>query len=194
MASHTQNALDLTSRLSIDDMNEQNDLYWALVKYIENVQESIKQIDGVSSSVLRVLDEIPLEAKSNADISWKGFKGMRDVLAHQVDSINPEIVWKVATVELPTLNLLLSNLRMKEGYWHASVEMGIQFRTDDLLTLPSFAIEGRFVPGNAIVVLYFDDNGQAQCYRIGYTDSTTLNFSSTVPNKSVTVYGRRRDG
>ena len=38
--------------MSPTDMNESNDLFWALTKYAENVQEAVVQLDAVNPSTV----------------------------------------------------------------------------------------------------------------------------------------------
>ena len=84
MLTNAQRALDLASRMSVDDCNESNDLFWALAKYAENVQESITQLDSINNKILPRLIEIPIESEAEGDTAWADLKGMRIRLAHQV--------------------------------------------------------------------------------------------------------------
>ncbi len=44
---------------------------------------------------------------AHADVPWSGLIGLRNVLAHQYDRVDYEIVWQVATVQLPLVQSLL---------------------------------------------------------------------------------------
>ena len=57
------------------DMDESNDLFWALTKYAENVEESLVQLDAVNPRVYPALIEL-------SGPTWKGLKGTRSRLAH----------------------------------------------------------------------------------------------------------------
>ena len=90
----TSRAMSLAERLDGETLSRDNDLFWALVKYAENVQESVKQLDNLNKSILPALEEIPNKSQDATDISWEGFKKMREVLAHQFGNIDPGILWR----------------------------------------------------------------------------------------------------
>jgi uncharacterized protein with HEPN domain len=43
-------------------------------------------------------------------ISWKGMAGMRDILAHQYDRVNIQVVWDAVQTDLPDLLIQLRAL------------------------------------------------------------------------------------
>ena len=51
MGINVYRAINLSERMSPDDLNDSNDLFWALVKYTENVQESATQLDNINSKI-----------------------------------------------------------------------------------------------------------------------------------------------
>ena len=55
-------------------LNEQDDLFWALVKYIENIQECVIKLDDMNCSILRALAEIPIKSETGVDLNWRGIK------------------------------------------------------------------------------------------------------------------------
>jgi uncharacterized protein with HEPN domain len=40
---------------------------------------------------------------SHPQINWKGMAGMRDILAHQYDRVNIQVVWDAVQTDLPEL-------------------------------------------------------------------------------------------
>ncbi|MDX2254005.1 MAG: HepT-like ribonuclease domain-containing protein [Pseudanabaenaceae cyanobacterium bins.39] len=40
---------------------------------------------------------------SHPEIDWDGMAGMRDILAHQYDRVNIQVVWDVVQTDLPPL-------------------------------------------------------------------------------------------
>ena len=76
-------AIKLSDRMSPDDMEECNDLFWALAKYTENVEESVIKLDDINKGIYPSLVELEQE-------TWKGLKGMRSRLAHAFWNIDPQ--------------------------------------------------------------------------------------------------------
>jgi uncharacterized protein with HEPN domain len=64
----------------------------AVVRQIEIIGEATKRL---SDSFRRQYDDIP----------WKQMAGMRDILIHAYDSIDPDEVWNVAIRDLPKIRL-----------------------------------------------------------------------------------------
>ncbi|MCL1882211.1 MAG: DUF86 domain-containing protein [Defluviitaleaceae bacterium] len=46
---------------------------------------------------------------SDGKIDWKGLKGMREIAAHRYKSMDSEIVWNVATHDMPEIHSYLSD-------------------------------------------------------------------------------------
>ncbi|MEW5914688.1 MAG: DUF86 domain-containing protein [Thermodesulfobacteriota bacterium] len=74
-----------------------------------------KTVNAVIRS-LEVLGEaakkMPEEVKArHPDIPWKQMAGMRDKLIHEYHGVDNEIVWTVATRELPALRQAIERLR-----------------------------------------------------------------------------------
>jgi len=49
---------------------------------------------------------------SDSNIDWKGLKGMREIAAHRYKSMDSEIVWDVASNDIPEIFTYLSNKYM----------------------------------------------------------------------------------
>ena len=87
------------------------DLNWALVKYIENVTESIKQLDAATNrELLDLFIEIPAD-RSDEKLSWKNLKGLRDVVVHSFWEIDHELILHKAKYEFLQLQELLDHIR-----------------------------------------------------------------------------------
>lgn len=101
--------------------------------YIQDILDSIKDIDvfikGIDfqnfkndrktiNAVIRSLEIIGEAAKKIPDeirekysnISWKNIAGMRDKLIHEYFGIDEEIIWKVASEEIPALKSSIQKL------------------------------------------------------------------------------------
>jgi len=60
----------------------------------------VRQIEIIGEAAKRLSDELRLQY---TDIPWKQMAGMRDVLIHAYDSIDPDEVWNAATRDLPDI-------------------------------------------------------------------------------------------
>jgi len=52
----------------------------------------------------------PVFRDSYPQINWKGMAGMHDILAHQYDRVNIQVVWDAVQTDLPDLLILLKAL------------------------------------------------------------------------------------
>ena len=178
MNRYLEKAIELSRRMDGGKLDESDDLFWALVKYAENVQECIIQLDSVNGTILPAFDEVPLEANAEAGFSWKGMKGMRQRLAHDFRKIDPEILWQTVTDDFPILFYLTSHVVLAE----ASAQDGrlqIKFRVKEFRTLPAFQEQEGFKSGNSMIALFFDGSHKAQCVRIARVDDRTVRFKSS---------------
>ena len=162
--------LDITRSMQICDsygrdiLDEGCHEFWALVKYVENVQEGIVQLDNINKTIFPRLIEFPENSQHDTETSWKSLKGMRSRLAHAYDNIDHEILWLTVTDDFPILGSLLKvlqfitpdrgNVRVqfKAGLWRA-LTMVVQGET--------------LSAGNSIPCIMFENNGEAVCVRIG---------------------------
>ena len=80
MNRHLNNAIELSKQVDGTKLDKSDHLFWALVKYAENFQECILQLDKINPTILPALDEIPEKANANTGFSWNGMKGMRQRL------------------------------------------------------------------------------------------------------------------
>ena len=46
---------------------------------------------------------------SDSNIDWKGLKGMREIAAHRYKSMDSEIIWAVASIDIPEIFTYLSS-------------------------------------------------------------------------------------
>ena len=171
-------AIHLSSRMSRDDLDESSDLFWALAKYAENVQESVVQLDNANTNVYPALVELSKE-------KWKGLKGMRSRLAHAFWNINPEILWATVTEDFPKLRALLSTIVVLDDPV-TEHEGGFSFRltADQVFALPTAVPDAAPTPGGSIIVLAFLGDGQVRTVRVnnegGRSFSVNPDFDSPV--------------
>jgi len=178
MGAQLGRAINLSQRMSPEDLDESSDLFWALAKYAENVQESVVQLDRVNTKVYPALVEL-------GEGTWKGLKGMRSRLAHAFWNIDPRILWATVTEDFPRLRALLSTIVLvdepvsEKGGW---ISFGMT--AEQVLALPTAVPNAVPSPGGSIIVLVFLDDGQVRTVRVrnegGRSFSVSPDFDGSV--------------
>lgn len=105
--------------------------------YIQDILDSIKEVESfingmniaefvqdrkTVNAVIRSLEVIGEAAKKipadiqkvHSQIPWKSMAGIRDKLIHEYFGVDEEIIWKVASEELPPLKPLFEKLLEKK--------------------------------------------------------------------------------
>ena len=162
MRSHLDKAIALSKQLNEVDLTEEDDAFWALVKYAENVQDCAKQLDDMNLSILEALEEVPLKSEQGTDLNWKCLKDMRVILAHIFGNIKKEILWETVTKDFPVLRILLSLLEVYgPSVDPESPKFSIPVKR--FMTLPISEMNDEFTVGNSFIFMYFDNSGRAEC-------------------------------
>ena len=182
MRSNAARANSLSKRMSPADLDESNDLFWALVKYAENVQESIVQLDNINKKIYPALVELDED-------TWRGLKGMRSRLAHAFWNIDPQILWSTVTKIFPDLLTLLSTMIVIEKPVGDYDGFDFVFKTERLLGLPDVTAGSVLEAGCSIVVLVFGYNGRVGVFRVGHDGNKRLVINSNFDTR-LSVYGR----
>ena len=162
--------LDLTRAIQAcgehrrDILDEDRHEFWALVKYVENVQDGIVQLDNINKTIFPKLIEFPQTSDHDTETSWQSLKGMRSRLAHAFDHIDHEILWSTVTIDFPILGSLLKVIHFFL-LDHGQVRVG--FKAGLWRTLPKVHQGETLGAGNSIPCIMFKGNGDAVCVRIG---------------------------
>ena len=90
-----------TSGLSFDDFMKDTKTQDAVIRNLEIIGEATKRI---SEAVRKTHDDMP----------WKEMAGTRDKVIHDYFGINYDIVWRVATGELPKLSAEIQRILSAE--------------------------------------------------------------------------------
>ena len=180
---HATKAVSLSEAMSRTDMDESNDLFWALAKYSENVQESIVKLDDINKNIYPELIELDGH-------TWKGLKGMRSRLAHAFWNIDPQILWSTVTKDFPDLLALVSTMIVIDKPIGDQEPFEFIFKTERLLSLPDVTRESIVEAGHSIVVMVFGHIGKVGVFRIGH-DGTNRLLTNTNFDGRFSVYGRR---
>lgn len=165
MQTHLGRAIDLSEQLDGDALSEDDDMFWALVKYAENVQECAVQLDNMNRSILEALEEVPMISKQGTQLNWIGLKGMRSRLAHSFWGIDREILWDTVTKDFTVLSTLLSLLVVTD--WSGDPDTAkFSMPAENFVYLPVSSEDDEFTLGNSIIIMSFSNNGRARCMRI----------------------------
>ena len=165
-----------------DILNEDRHEFWALVKYVENVQEALVQLDNKNDTILPRLNEFRERSNDRTETTWKSLKGMRSRLAHAFENINHNILWETANNQFPVLEGLLRVLqfgRVTQGKGSWSFKVGLWRR------LPVAVPGGRLDGSNSLPAIFFDDRGVAMCVRIGRVADDRIAMHSTADGVSL---------
>ena len=105
-------ALDLMARMEPSDHSQDLDLVTALRKYVEDTCEAIKQVDNAlerkGSGLATLLFEIPNSLQG--EMSWRDLIGRRDVMAHQLLTVDDQKVYREAQRDFGSLHALLTRV------------------------------------------------------------------------------------
>ena len=179
-------ATNLSQRMSLDDLNESNDLFWALAKYTENVQESAKKLDGINKNIYPALIEFDED-------TWGNLKRMRDRLAHKFWDIDSQILWETATSDFPDLLALLSTIAVYDKPVSDGERVDSDVVTDRLLGLPAHAPGSAVEAGQFLISMVFGHDGKVGVIRVGHDGSGKLVMHANFDSR-MTVLGQRRHG
>lgn len=173
MKLNASRAITLSKKVQFDDMNESNDLFWSLVKYVENVQDCTLQLDNMKRSILEALDEIPIRSEQGEDLTWKNMINMRVILAHKSWDIDNDILWGTVVSDFPVLNRLLSRLVFDESAENPNSPT-FSFLVKRFLDLPLSQPGDESLLGNYLVLVSFNSKGKARCLRIAKRSNSQL--------------------
>ena len=165
MQTHLGKAIVLSEHLDGNALSEDDDRFWALVKYVENVQECAIALDRMKRSIFEALEEIPMISEQGTELNWSGLKGMRIKLAHKFWDIDPKILWVTVTQDFPVLRTLLSLLVVAN--WSADPDSDhFSLPVENYIHLPLSKADDEFTLGNSIIIISFNKRGRARCMRI----------------------------
>ena len=183
MRDNTAKAVNLSENLTADTLSVDDHLFWALVKYVENAQESAKQIDNINKRFFSELIEFD-------ERYWRSLRGMRDRLAHKFWDIDPSILWNTVRVDFANLLALLSTLHIHERPISEVGEFNIRMKTEDFLSLPDWPKDSGVTAGHSFVAVAFTHTGNAMVCRVGHVGDEAMTASTNFPTKVVRVYGK----
>ena len=161
-------AIELSKLLNKDeDLHEDNDLFWALAKYAENVEESLKQLDKINAAVYPKLIELD-------ESLWKDLRKMRERLAHAFWEIDPEVLWSTVTSDFVLVASLFHHLAILPTPVTRGQQLDLRIDLEDLCDLPEVTTDSNVEAGHYMVLLWFDEAGGLEIMRIGHRDKRLI--------------------
>ena len=151
----------------LDRLNTEDDphLVAALKRYVEETGQALKEVDNrlkkLHSGLNELFPEIP---------SWKSLISRRDVIAHQILTLDDGKVREEADRDFRALCQLLSNIHFAPTFIDIEQGIGPEFcvRSNLLRELvPSEADQEGFVPGDALVIVCLDARKGIVTFRLG---------------------------
>ncbi|MBI2591143.1 MAG: DUF86 domain-containing protein [Candidatus Brennerbacteria bacterium] len=73
----------------------------------KTINAIIRSLEVIGEAAKKLPDEI---REKYSDIPWKNIVGMRDKLIHEYFGVDEEIIWKVASEEIPSLKLSIQKI------------------------------------------------------------------------------------
>jgi uncharacterized protein with HEPN domain len=92
--------IEYTTGLTKEDFFRSSQVQDAVMRRIEIMGEAVKNLPE------KII-------KENPHIPWKKIAGMRDILIHEYFGIDLELVWKVATDDIPKLKKDIAVIKEK---------------------------------------------------------------------------------
>lgn len=90
MLDHASRAVRLVQGKNQDEVEQDEVLFLALTRLLEILGEAAR----------RIPDDV---RNRHPEIPWRSVVGLRNVLIHGYDTVDPDIVWRILTKDLPEL-------------------------------------------------------------------------------------------
>ena len=193
-ARNCQQANDLIARMSAGEGSKNMDMMTALKKYVEDACASIKKVDDKLKRDDSSLDALLFEIPSKADdkISWRNLIGRRDVIAHQLLTVDNEQVYQEAVRDFGLLGQLISRVHFSpiktdigDGKWATPA-----FRWETIRNLAPATHGGQINVGSSLVFVFEDVVHKFVWFRIGRTveNKIALAASPAIPTSMIEVF------
>ncbi len=188
-ARNAQNAIGVMKRM---EQVSDHDLMTALKKYVEDACQSLKDADNIlkkkRSSLAGLFVEIPEEAEGRA--SWRNLIRRRDVIAHNLLTIDNDKVHEEARRDFSRLHALLSHIHFVPTVSHEGKMISPILKTEALRNLDPVTEMDSFKPGESLVFIYEDDAENISSFRMGRSKKNKLLVASSRHGKfNLSIWG-----
>ena len=191
-------ALDLMARMDRTKGEPDPDLATALRKYVQDTCEAIKQVDDAlekrESSLATLLVEIP--DRSHDEMSWRELVGRRDVMAHNLLTVDDERVRREAQRDFGRLYEMLS--RVYFAPVKSDLDAGRGFapmvRGDALGRLSPGEPGGKVAIGQGLVFICEDERQGFVVLRLGRGANNEILISGSPGVLPISVAHHKRAG
>lgn len=191
-------ALDLMARMDRTKGEPDPDLATALRKYVQDTCEAIKQVEGAlkkkGSELATLLIEIP--DRSHDEMSWRDLVGRRDVMAHNLLTVDDRRVRREAQRDFGRLYEMLSRVYFVpvKSDFDAGRYVGPTIRGDALGRLSPAEPGSKVAIGQGLVFIYEDERRGFVVLRLGRGANNEILISGSLGVIPISISHRKRDG
>lgn len=113
MRENMEAAIRLSDRLSKRQSDDSDvDLRWALVKYVENAAEAVKELNKRSNQTFfKALNDVPFDS-DGGNLSWRNLLRMRDLVVHRFWKVDHDQVQMAVCDGFSTLLPYIQTVRI----------------------------------------------------------------------------------
>ena len=196
-ARNSRRALDLMARMERTEGTRGPDLPTALKKYVEDTGEAIKQVDNAlrekGSDLATLLFEIP--DRSQDKMSWRDLIGRRDVIAHQLLTVDDQRIYREAKRDFGALHTLLSHLYFVPVKTNFQAGRGFEpmFKSDVIHRLLPAEPGTRPTIGQSLILVCEDENQGFIAFRMSRSASNRALFTGPPGSHHISVVGLTAD-
>ena len=181
-ARNAEKALRVIKRATVNGGLRDRDLLTALKKYVEDTCEALRVVDNRLKKKVSDLDtlfaEVPNES-TNDDMSWRNLIGRRNVIAHNLLTVDDERVYCEAVRDFGNLHQLLSRTYFVPKYTDLAAGRGFDplIRADAIRMLLPASVGKTPGIGESLIFVCEDRQYGFVSIRLGRTKENRALFS-----------------
>ena len=186
-------ALDVMVRIERTNDAQDADLTTALKKYVQDTCEAIKQVDNAlrekGSDLATLLFEVP--DKSHGEMSWRNLIGRRDVIAHQLLTVDNQRIHREAQRDFDSLHQLLSRVYFVPVKTNLEAGRGFcpMLKTDVVRRLSPAEPGSKPTLGQSLIFVCEDERRGFVAFRTGRSANNRILFAGPRGTHRISVAG-----